>query len=171
MRLLEELRHDVAYAVRTLRREPVLAAGIVATFALAIGAIAAMFGLVDRLMLAPPPGVRDAQHVARVKLVFTGSDGEQSAATTTSYPAFRALAALDRAFVGVAAAKTERVTTGRGAEITEVDAVQASGQYFAVLGARPALGRFFGPEDDELPAGNAVAVLSHAYWKRRCSAD
>jgi hypothetical protein len=45
--------------------------------------------------------------------------------------------------------------------------VQASGEYFATVGVQPALGRFFGPADDELPAGNDVVVLSHAYWQRR----
>ena len=51
--------------------------------------------------------------------------------------------------------------------LAEVAAVQASGEYFATLGVEPALGRFFGPADDELPNGNDVVVLSHAYWQRR----
>src|SRR5215216_2520742 len=130
---LENVRRDLKYAARTLRREPTFVAGVVLTFALAIGTNAAMFGLVDRLMLAPPPGIRDAQHVARVKLVFTGENGEQNAATTTSYPAFRALATLDGAFTGVAAARTEQLTTGRGADVSEVNVVEATGAYFSVL--------------------------------------
>ena len=67
-----------------------------------IGTNAAMFGLVQRLMLAAPPGVQDAARVVRVGLSFTSEDGGQFTITSTSYPVFRALAALGGAFRGVA---------------------------------------------------------------------
>src|SRR5438445_2469133 len=84
---------DVRYAVRTLRREPTFVAGVVLTFALAIGTNAAIFGLVTRLMLAPPPGIRDADHVARARFAFVTDDGDAFVASTTSYPTFRTLRA------------------------------------------------------------------------------
>src|SRR5205085_4495226 len=64
-------------------------------------------------------------------------------------------------------AQPERLTTGRGAETAEAAVIAATGDYFRVLGARPAIGRFFGAEDDAPPSGSPVAVLSHAYWQRR----
>ena len=166
-RIFDDARRDLQFALRSLRREPGVASGIVATFALAIGANAAMVSLVARLMLAAPPGVSDPDAVKRLKLDVTTADGERYGMTTTSYPVFRAAHALDRAFSAVAAAQAERLTTGRGAETAEAAVIAATGEYFRVLGARPALGRFFGPEDDVLPVGTAVAVLSHAYWQRQ----
>jgi putative ABC transport system permease protein len=145
-------------AVRSLRREPALVAGVVATFALAIGANAAMFGLVSRLMLAAPPGVADPGQVGRVVM-------------STNYPEYRRVAALDDAFSGVAAVRDMNVIVGRGGDASEARAIAATGGYFQVLGARPALGRFFDARDDELPAGNAVVVLSHAFFNKRFGGD
>jgi hypothetical protein len=134
---------------------------------LLIGTNAAMFGLVRRLMLAPPPGVQDAERVVRVATTLTSDDGSVFTMESTSYPAFRDLAGLDRAFDAVAAVSTDSVTTGEGADLAEVPAVKASGQYFAALGVKAIAGRLFGPSDDELPNGNDVVVLSHAFWQRR----
>ena len=165
--VIEDARDDLRFALRSLRREPGVAAGIVATFALAIGANAAMVGLVTRLMMVAPPGVRDPDALARLRVEVTTADGDRYAMSTTSYPVFRAARALDDAFSGVAAARAARLTTGRGADLSEVSVIAATGDYFRVLGARPAIGRFFDAGDDELPAGSAAAVLSHAYWQRR----
>ena len=165
--LLDDARQDLAFALRSLRREPGVALGIIATFALAIGANAAMVGLVARLMSSALPGVADPGAVARLRVQVTTSDGERYAMTTMSYPAFRAAHALDKAFSAVAAARPVHLTSGTGADMTELSVVGASGDYFHVLDARPALGRFFDTTDDALPAGNAVAVLSHPYWQRR----
>ena len=162
---------DTHYALRTLRREPTFVAGIVLTFGLVIGTNAAMFGLVQRLMLAPPPGVQDAERVVRVATTVTADDGSVFTMESTSYPAFRDLAALDRAFDAVAAVSADSVTTGEGADLAEVPAVKASGQYFMALGVRPAAGRLFGPSDDALPNGNDIVVLSHAFWQRRFAGE
>jgi len=169
--LLDATRQDALYAVRALRREPGLAAGVVLTFALAIGANAAMFGLVGRLLLGAPPGVRDAGRVARISLLFASESGERFAAATTSYPAFRAINALGATLSAAAAVRTDTVTLGRGAELGESTALMASGDYFSVLGARPLMGRFFSPLDDELPSGSPVAVLSYRFWQRHFGGD
>ena len=164
---LQDLTRDIRYAARTFRREPTFVAGVVLTFGLVIGANAAMFGLVQRLMLAPPPGVSDAGRVVRVGMTYTTEDGSIFSMSSTSYPVFQALSALGSAFSGVAAVQADSMTTGRGTDLAEVAAVRATGQYFATLGVQPALGRMFGPADDELPNGSDVVVLSHAYWQRR----
>ena len=165
--LVEDAGRDLQFALRSLRREPGVAAGILATFALAIGANAAMVGLVARLMLSAPPGVSDPASLARLHLEATSIDGERYKMTAMSYPVFRAVHALDGAFSGVAGSQAERLTSGGGGDMSEISVIAATGDYFRVLGTRPALGRFFGPDDDALPSGNAVAVLSHAYWERR----
>ena len=167
MPLFTDLTRELRYAARTFRREPAFVAGVILTFGIAIGANAAMFGLVRRLMLAPPPGVREAGRVVTVGMTYATDDGGTFTMSTTSYPVYRALATLGGAFDGVAALQADSMTLGRGSDLTPVAAVRATGDYFAVLGVQPAAGRFFGPADDELPSGNDVVVLGHAFWQRR----
>ena len=171
MTLLADIAADARYAVRSLRREPTFCAGVILTFALAIGANAAMFGLVERLMLAAPPGIHDAARVVRLELGFAVDDGQTYRMSTTSYPTFRLVATQTAAFNDVAAVSPDTMTLGQGADLTEVSVVRATGRYFAVLGVQPARGRFFGPADDAVPDGNPVVVLGHAYWQRRFAGD
>ena len=168
---LEGLGRDIKYAVRTLRREPTFVAGVVSTFALAIGANAAMFGLVTRLMLSPPPGIRDAESVEKVGLSFITEDGDSFNTTTTSYPTFRSLHAQQGAFAAVAATNSDTLTVGRSPNVEQLAVLGASGDYFTVLRTTPALGRFFGPADDEPPSGSSVIVIGYAYWQRTFAGD
>lgn len=168
---VEPITRDIRYALRTLRREPAFAAGVVLTFALAIGTNAAMFGLVARLMLAPPPGIRDAEHVAQIRLSFVADDGTSFATSTTSYPTFRALHRTNSAFTAVAGSKPDTLTIGRSPDVGQLAILSTTGDYFATLGARAAIGRVIGPADDEPPTGSQVIVLSHAYWQRTFSGD
>jgi predicted permease len=108
--------------------------------------------------------------VARVTLRVAPRDGDPYDASTTSYPAFRAIAGVS-AFDAAAAVRRDTLTFGGGAATTAVAAVEATGGYFAVLGARPALGRFFEPGDDVPPNGNPVVVLGHAFWRRALGGD
>jgi predicted permease len=137
------------------------------TFALVIGANAAMFGLVRRLMLAPPPEIQNAAWVVDVGLTFASDHATPVTMTTTSYPVYRGLATLGSAFAGVAAFRSDSMTTGKGGDLTEVAAVQATGAYFAMLGVSPVRGRLFDTSDDAAPNGNDVVVLSYEYWQRR----
>src|SRR3712207_6112668 len=158
----------ISYALRSLRRDPALVAGVLLTFALAVGANAGMFGLVSRLMLPAPPGVADPGRVGRLTLGFRARDGERYTASTTSYPIFRSVQGLTGVFTAAAAVgPTRSMIMGRGAEARGVNAVAASGDYFRVLGARPLRGRFFASDDDRLPAGEAVVVLSYSFWRSR----
>ena len=145
-------------ALRSLGREPGLVAAVVLTFGLAIGVNAAMFGLVTRLMLGAPPGVAEPGQVARFRL-------------TTSYPRYQEIASLTQAFTGAAAAHPRKVIFGASANASEIAAIAATGSYFQVLGARPALGRFFVQDDDQIPAGSPVVVLSHPFYRRSFGGD
>jgi predicted permease len=158
-------------AIRSLRREPGLAAAIVTTMALAIGVTATMFELVTRLMLAAPPGIREPDRIARLVLQAESPDGQKYAMPTMSYPFFRTVATLTNAYSSVAAQYPSAVILGAGENAREIKSVAVTGQYFTTLGAVPSHGRFFGPADDELPSGNAVAVLNYAFWKSRFNSD
>ena len=168
---LDAVARDLRYAFRTLRRDPAFSAGVVLTFALAIGTNAAMFGLVTRLMLAPPPGIHGADRVAQVRLGFLSDDGTSMSGSTTSYPTFRALRGATSAFTAVAGSKPDTLTIGRSPDVGQIAVLSTTGDYFAALGARTAIGRSIGPADDEPPVGSQVIVLSYAYWQRTFAGD
>ena len=164
------ISRDIRYAFRSFRREPGFVVGVVLNFALAIGASAGMFGLVNRLLFAPPPGITESERVALVGLILNnGSDA--FTVFSTSYPVFQSVAGTVKAFDHAAAFRSDTVTLGRGADIEQVSVVQATGNYFTTLGVRAAAGRLFGTGDDVLPAGNDVVVLGHAFWQRKFSGD
>jgi len=131
---------------------------VVLTFAMAIGANAAMYGLVTRLMLAAPVGVSSPESLVRTRL-------------TTSFPEFREIAERRDVVTSAAAVRDLSLIIGAGETATAVQGVAASGNYFAVLGARPVLGRFFAMDDDILPSGSPVAVLSYVFWKKHHAGD
>src|SRR5688572_18264875 len=160
---LDHLQQDVRYAFRGLRRSPVFAITVIATLALGIGANAAMFGLIDRLMFRPDPYLRDPGSVHRVYLQITGRERQ---ITMVSFPYARYLD-LNRwttSFSQTAAFVQARHALGTG-EATRVRKIAGvSANFFDFFDARPALGRFFFASEDTIPAGANVAVVSFAFW-------
>ncbi len=156
---MESLVHDIRYALRTLARRPLFTLAATLTLSLGIGANAAVFGLVDALLLRAPEGVSSPD---RLVAVFT-SDFSGPAFGTSSYPDYLDLREAD-VFQGMAAwaAANAGLTTERGAE--PVVSLGVTADYFAVLGARPALGRFFRPDEEQAP-GDGV-VVSWGLWQR-----
>ncbi|HSA56754.1 MAG TPA: ADOP family duplicated permease [Gemmatimonadaceae bacterium] len=168
--LVRDLFSDLVHTFRGIRRAPGFAAIVVVTLGLALGANATMFGIVDRLLLRPPPHIVAPERVQRVN-VARWFDGLRPPGPSLSYPAFQDLRDRSTAFAAVAAFNAAGMSYGLGARGQEVAAVHATGRYFQVLGARPALGRFFGDEEDRMPRGQPVAVLGHAFWRAAFGGD
>ena len=158
------IESDLRYAVRGLARRPALM--IVTTLALTIGisANATMFGVIDQLMLEPPPGIQTPGQVRRI-FFRQHQNGELLAGGVTSYRAIAALRAVP-ALSDVAVFSQTDVTMGRGADMTQVSAMTVSQNYFRLLGVQPVLGRDFRPEEDQPPQGPLVAILSDGFWHR-----
>jgi predicted permease len=164
-------RGDLAYAARMLLRQPTFALVVTLTFALGIGANATMFGVIDRLLLRPPPQVRDAAGVYELNRV-SQVDGKQVYNSGLQYPLYPLLRADTSAFRDVAASSfimTQSLGTGEQAE--QVYAVLASSNFFRLLGTDPSLGRFFGPGEEAEVATSDVTVISHGFWQRRFGGD
>ena len=128
-----------------------------------------MFGLLNRLLLSPPPYVRDPDQVVHL-LLGQSVGGSQFMMPTTSYPTFTDLRDVP-SFEHLAATTTGPVILGRGADATAIAGAKVSGSYFQLLGAQPLLGRFFGEEEDLPPSGLQVAVLSHPFWREQLGGD
>jgi len=161
---LEAVVQDVRYAVRGLLRSPVFTITVVVTLGLGIGANAAMFAVIDRLMFRPHPYMRAPSEVHRVYLQSTYR-GKVNTRAEMPYTRYLDLARATHSFAQVAAVSEWRLAVGTGDEtrVRRVDGVSAS--FFAFFDAPPALGRYFVAAEDSAPAGTRVAVLSHGYWK------
>ncbi|HSF42697.1 MAG TPA: ABC transporter permease [Thermoanaerobaculia bacterium] len=167
---LADARQDLFYAARSLLRQPGFTVFVVLTLALGIGANSAIFGLLDRLLLSPPPHIQDPDRVVRLLM---GQSGASSRFTmsTTSYPTFLDLRDNVRSFEGLAAVAARPMVLGRKGDATAVRGAKVTGGYFRLLGVRPESGRFFGEEEDRAPSGLEVAVLSHAFWQSQLAGD
>jgi predicted permease len=163
MPLLGDLRH----AVRLLGRSPLFTATAVLSIGLGVAASSAIFSLANAL-LAPAAGVRDAGQVVDVG---RGNDGRGF--DNMSHPAFEYLRAHATSFEGLAGVefggRPMGLTVGDSSERVFGNLVSAN--FFAVLGTRPALGRFFRADEDVVPGERPVVVLTHRFWARRLGAD
>jgi predicted permease len=156
--LIEQMRQDGRYAVRTMRKRPVFTAVTVCSIALGSGAAVALFAVVDATLLRPLP-VRDP--------------GQLVASHGGSYPLYRRFRDLHQVFADVAAVSLlDRSNVTVGGDESSIDRglvrVQlVSGNYFSMLGVRASKGRALTPDDDRVPGAHPVAVLSDGYWRRR----
>ena len=165
--------NDLRYALRTFAKSPGFALIAVATLALGIGANAAIFALVNRVLLTLLP-VKNPQ-----ELVLLRSPGpiqghgwsDADIATSFTYPMYKDLRDGNSVFAGLIAQYpfAASVATGGGTERASGELV--SGNSFSVLGVVPAVGRVLSADDDRAPGAHPVAVLSHGYWMRRFGSD
>jgi predicted permease len=159
-RHLADLTSDVRYALRTLRRHPGFAAVAILSLALAVGANAAVFSLINAVLLRPLP-VHDPGRLAQITRLTP--DGRPA---HVSYPLFEHLRDHIPSITGAFAHGTssEFIVVAGEPELVEADLV--SGAYFDLLGLQPQRGRLLTPGDDTVSAAPA-AVISDEYWARR----
>ena len=160
------MRSDLRYALRRLLAAPGFTAVAVLSLALGIGANTTIFSVVNALLLRP---IAAPEPERLVTVHATDRDGRGF--HSFSHPDYVDYRAGTRALAGLAAAGFAITTMGRG-DAAEVSAgMLVSGNYFDVLGVRPALGRAFLAEEDRAPGAHPVVVLGHALWERRFAAD
>ena len=161
--LLDSIAQDLTYALRSLRATPGFTIAVVATLALGLGANAAVFGVLDRLMLRPAPYLRDPATVSRVYLAATFR-GEPFTYRNFEYRRYLDLTRATHSFDQVAAFATFPVALGAGVDVHEEVMGTASAGYFDFFRAAPALGRFYAATEDSIPEGSPVVVLGYEYW-------
>jgi macrolide transport system ATP-binding/permease protein len=165
---LEDAGKDIRFALRQLRKAPAFTAVAVISLALGIGANAAIFTLIDAVLLKALP-VRDPGSLvllgdARGRGVGVGQSGSLVVASYDLYTHLRDADVFDR--LGAVQSSEDRVVVRHGdAGATQPATVRfVSGNYFQVLGVDARAGRTIVPPDDT-PAAHPVAVVSHRYWK------
>jgi predicted permease len=153
---LESIWADLRFAVRQLRRSPGFAIAAVLTLALAIGANAVVFGVLNALILRPL-NVPDAQSLYTIE---RGGYKEQA----TSYPDYLDLRDRNRSFEALTAYVLTQVALDTGRNPSEVWGYEVAGNYFDAMKVQPYLGRFFHVADEHGPNSAPYLVLSYAYW-------
>jgi predicted permease len=166
---------DLRYALRQFRKAPAYAAIAILTLALGIGANTAIFTLLDQALLRTLPVSHPEQ---LVRLRYVGSNtGSMSAfggddKDYFSYPMYRDLRDKNQVFSGMLANdELESIGVQWNGHSELVQGELVSGNYFDLLGIRPALGRLLMPADDVAENGNPVVVLSFNYWKTALGSD
>jgi len=161
-RFLEDFAKDVRYAFRTLAKSRSFTAVAVLSLALGIGANALVFSVVNALLLRPLPVERPDRLVFLENKVYGPSQ---------SFPNYRDLRDRNQTFAGLVGYRISSMELETGTGANRVWGYLATGNYFDVLGVKPALGRFFHQGDDLRPGASPYAVLSYSAWQSRFGAD
>ncbi len=161
------------YTIRTLLKSPSFTLIAILSLAFGIGANTAIFTLLDQVLLRSLPVQAPEQLVL---LHFTGGDegslrSRDDGGLYYSYPMYRDLRDRNTVFSGMIATLHYEIAASWHGQTERAIAELVSGNYFDVLGVRPAVGRVFQQSDDRAPDANPVAVLSYGYWQRHFGGD
>jgi predicted permease len=156
---------DLRFAVRTLLKSPGFAAVAILSLALGIGANTAIFSVVNAALLRPLP----VAHPEQLMFVFSGRS--EAPHITASYPDYVDFRDRNEVFSGLACYSPVTVSMTTDEQAEQIDGLIVSGNYFDVLGLRPAQGRAFSAEEDQTPLAHAVVILGHGLWQRRFGGD
>jgi predicted permease len=159
LRWLDELRQDVRYAARMLRRSPGFTVIAVLTLALGIGASAAVFSIVNGILLRPLP-FRDP---SRLVAVLDGRPAQGVDWVFDSPRRFEEWVRRNTVFDEISAAQNCYYRLDDGGVARLLQGGCASASFFPMLGVQPLLGRLFTPDEDR--SGARVALLSDASWR------
>jgi predicted permease len=154
---------DLRYALRQLRKSPGFSVAAVLTLAMAIGANAVVFSVLNGLILRPL-NVAESESLYGIERASDKDPGQ-------SYPDYVDLRDRNHSFDGLAAYTIPEVAIDTGNGPSRVWGLEASSNYFDVLRVQPYLGRFFHDSDEHGPNSAPYIVLSYAYWHTNFHAD
>jgi putative ABC transport system permease protein len=158
--------NDFRFAFRQLFKSPAFTIVAVVTLGLGIAASTAIFSVIDAVLLHPLPYPDSERIVAVSQTVRSTGVSTQDASPAN----FIDWAAQNSVFSAMAAARGWQANLSGGEQPERIRETMASSQFFLLFGAKPMLGRAFGPEDAK-PGNAHVAVLSQGLWSRRYGAD
>ena len=153
---IETLVQDVRFSLRVLRKSPGFTLAAIVTLALAIGANAVVFAILNALILHP----RNVPQAQSLYGIEHGSDKSP----LESYPDYLDLRDRNQSFDGLAAYNVCWAGLDTGKDPTEVGGYEVSGNYFDALGIQPYLGRFFNAADEHGPNSAPYMVLTYSFW-------
>jgi predicted permease len=164
--LIETMWQDICYAVRCLRKSIGFSLAAIVTLAIGIGANAAMFTIVNAVLLRPLPFPDPSQLIDVSE--FRPDEGP-SVGPSVSYPDFVDIGRQTSRLLFLAAYEHQDLTLTKGRESFPVSAETTTASLFSVLGVQPVLGRAFFREEDT--AGHDAIILSNRFWRAHFGGD
>jgi len=166
---MNNIWRDLRYAIRILSKSKLFTVVAVLSLALGIGANTAVFTLLDQVILRLLP-VRNPEQL--VLLTWKGSHyGNNTGSNALSYPMYRDFRDRNQVFSGVICRYMLELSVGARGQTERAPGELVSGNYFQVLGVGAAVGRTIATDDDVVPGGHPLVVLSYDYWAERFAAD
>jgi predicted permease len=162
---MQTLLQDLRYGFRRLIKTPSFAFIAALSLALGIGANTAVFSLVNMILFRPLPVV-NPQEVVSVAAV-----GKEGAMTAFSYPNYLDFRDRNEVLSGLLVSRLTYMSLSRNGNNEKIWGNLVSGNYFDMLGVKPALGRSFLPEEDKTRLSHPVVVISHSFWQTRFGGD
>lgn len=153
---MQTLWQDLRYAARMLTKSPGFLIVAVLTLAMAIGANAVVFSVMNALILHP-------LHVPNADSLYAIQHGNE-ASLYESYPDYLDLRDRNRSFEGLAAFNIDQAGVDTGENPSRIWLAEVSGNYFDSLGVQPYLGRVLYPSDEQGPNSAPYVVLGYSYW-------
>jgi predicted permease len=160
---LDGVRRDARFAARVLKKSPGFTLLAIVTLAVAIGANAVVFGVMNGLVLRP-------LDVPRPESLY-GIEHANEHSMYESYPDYRDLRDRNATFDGLAGFSISQAGIDTGDRATRAWIVDATGNYFDVIGLQPHLGRFFHAGDERGANSAPLIVLGYDYWVRHFDSD
>jgi len=171
-RVISEVSQDLNFGWRLLRRSPGFTLVVVLALALGIGANTTVFSIVNGAILKPGALLRPLQGITEPdRLRELGRMQEGTGFGSFSYQAFTDYRDRNRVFSGLMAYRSTVLDLGDAGETRRVQGSLVSSNYFAVLGARMALGRTFSIDEERGQGAHPVVIISHRLWRSRFGAD
>lgn len=164
---MHTLFQDVRLALRILFKNPGFAAVAILTLALGIGANAAMFSVINAVLLRPLPFHEPAGLVA----ISTTDITRNNEVRPVSYPVFLDWRSQSRSFESMSAWHLDDFTLVTGNDSVHLIGAVASANLLSTLGVHPERGRSFTPDEDQPGSNNLPVILSHRLWQSQFSSD
>ena len=163
---ISSIAADLRYAGRMLRKSPVFTVVVVSVIAIGTGAVTTVFSAMNTLLFRPMPGTS-----GDTPLVMISRRDPAGTSMSGSYPYVEHLRTRTRTLAGIAGLTKVSLNIQAGDNAIPAYGEMVTDNYFSLLGARPAVGRFFLPEEGRSPMTHPVVVLSHAFWQRWFAGD
>jgi predicted permease len=166
---MSNLVQDVRYTIRQWTRTPVFTIVAILTIGVGSAGVTAMLSVTDTLLFRGEPGIRDPKGLVEVRVANRGGGSPHLMPFSTFDALRKADVGIDELAAGSQFPASISVGGSSGPEM--VAGVTVTANYFSVVGARPALGRFFSEEEGLPGGGQPVVVLSHRFWVRSFGRD
>jgi predicted permease len=164
---LDTFVQNLRWTARSLRRSPGFTIAVVLTIALGLGANAALFGVIDRLMFRPPAYLREPSQVNLVYLYWRIAGRYDVPRPQMRRMQFDNIARATRPFDAITGFYDQPQSVGTGADKGDRTVSAVTGNFFTFFVARPVQGRFIDAADESVPTGAPVAVISYSFWRDR----